>query len=110
MENNEQTEQQPLKMSVNDFRFGFVLDFDEQPTAQTLCDAVIMMFQQGSVATISDKDELLKAVEQGKEQSLKRFAFGGVMGPDGMQISIGVVKPRSNIIQPKNGNWKGRLQ
>lgn len=106
MENN----QQPLKMSVNDFRFGFVLDFEEQPDVKTLCDAVIMMFQQGSVATLSNKDELNKAVSEGTQQELKKFAFGGVMGPDGMQISIGVVKPRSNIIQPKNGNWKGRLQ
>ena len=103
MENqNNQQNQEAVKIQVNDLGFGFVLTFKEEPTAEEFCNACISVFQTASMS-LMQKEPINQALEEAKKLGKFQFVFEGQMNHQSLEpeARIAVVKERSKIIAPE---------
>lgn len=90
--------QNPIKLCLNDFKFQFELTFEEEADAGILCDAIINVFQNGSISCLQ-KEAINQAIADSKASGVKKFFFQGFLKQGGIEATVGLVKPESQLVK-----------
>lgn len=102
METEQNTEESKNELKVEELVFGFALNFEKQPNAKELCEAIISVAQNISVAALQ-KEAIGKAVAGAKENETKRIGVRGQLTKEGIEVTISPFKVKS-IITPASAS------
>ena len=96
MEVEQQPEEKKLKLNIRGLAFAFDFDFDEEPTVKDLCEAIIAISQNISIAALQ-KEVMGKAIAGAKEGNTHKFAVRGALTKEGIEVTVAAVKEKSII-------------
>jgi hypothetical protein len=84
---------------IEQFDFAFALKFNETPTTEEICHAIVSMFQQGSVAFLQ-KESIDKACMDLRGRAEKKLIFRGKLNPEKQEIDAVIGLYRAQPTKP----------
>lgn len=87
---------EPLKLAVQEFRFQVRFSTENKPTVEEICNTIVTLFQNASIAALQT-GPIKEAVEEAEKSGSYRFGFDAILGEKGIEATIGVVKEKSIV-------------